>query len=130
MDLTDQRLGFWQGVAATKCSMSGFDRYDWGFGRELRQQNVQCLDLTSQRLGFWQGVAATKCSMSGFDRSTIRVLAGVAATKCSMSGFDRSTIRFSGRELRQQNVQRLDLTDQRLGFLAGSCGNKMFNVWI
>ena len=26
LDLTDQRLGFWQGVAATKCSMSGFDK--------------------------------------------------------------------------------------------------------
>ena len=88
MDLTDQRLGFWQGVAATKCSMSRFDRYPLRvFGRELRQQIVQCVDLTDQRFGFWQGVAATKCSMSGFDRSTIRVL-------------------------------------------AGSCGNKMFNVWI
>ena len=86
--MTDQRLGFWQGAAATKCSMFGFDKINGlGFGRELRQQNVQCLDLTDQRLGFWQGVAATKCSMSGFDRSTIRVL-------------------------------------------AGSCGNKMFNVWI
>ena len=38
------------------------------FGRELRQQNAQCVDLTDQRFGFWQGVAATKCSMSGFDR--------------------------------------------------------------
>ena len=68
-----------------------------------------------------------------------------------MSGFDRSTIRVLARELRQQSVQCLDLTDQRLGFwqgvaattcsmsgfdrstirvLAGSCGNKMFNVWI
>ena len=69
--------------------MSRFDRYPRRvFGRELRQQNVQCLDLTDQRKGFWQGVAATKCSMCGFDMSsTIRVL-------------------------------------------AGSCGNKMFNVWI
>ena len=69
-------------------SLSGFDRSTIRvFGRELRQQNVQCLDLTDQRLGFWHGVAATKCSMSGFDRSTI-------------------------------------------SFLAESCGNKMFNVWI
>ena len=66
-----------------------------------------------------------------------------------MSGFDRSTITGFGTELRQQNVQCLDLTDQRKGFwqgvaaikcsmfgfytstirvLAGSCGNKMFNV--
>ena len=26
LDLTHQRLGFWQGVAATKCSILGFDR--------------------------------------------------------------------------------------------------------
>ena len=82
MDLTDQRLGFWQGVAATKCSMSGFDRSTIRvFGRELRQQNAQCVDLTDQLLGFWYGVAATKCSMFGFDRSTIRVLAGSCGNK-------------------------------------------------
>ena len=72
--------------------MCGFDRSTIRvFGRELRQQNVQCLDLTDQRLGFWYGVAATKCSMCGFDRSTtIRVLAGSCGNK---------------------NVQSLDLSD-------------------
>ena len=78
--------------------MSRFDRYTLRvFGRELRQQNVQCVDLTDQRLGFWQGVAATKCSMSRFDRYPLGVF---------------------GRELRQQNVQCL--STKRV--LAGSCG--------
>ena len=84
MDLTDQRLGFWQGVAATKCSMCGFDRSTIGV---LAGSCGNKMFNVYQRKGFWQGVAATKCSMCGFDRSTIRVL-------------------------------------------AGSCGNKMLNVWI
>ena len=62
--------------------MCGFDRSTITvFGRELRQQNVQCLDLTDQRLVFWQRVAATKCSTSGFDKSTIRVLGGSCVNK-------------------------------------------------
>ena len=88
MDLTNLRLGFWQGVAATKCSMSGFDRSTIRVvAGSCGNKMFNVLDLTDQRKVFWQGVAATKCSMCGFDRSTIRVL-------------------------------------------AGSCGNKIFNVWI
>ena len=76
-----------------------------GFDRST----IRCVDLTDQRLGFWQGVAATECSMSGFDRYAPRVFGReLRQTKCSMSGFDRSTIRV----------------------LAGSCGNKMLDVWI
>ena len=92
--------------------MSRFDMIDQRLGflaGSCGNISVQCLDLTDQRLGFWQGVAATKCSMSvDLTDQRLGFWQGVAATKCSMSGFDRSTIRV----------------------LAGSCGNKMFNVWI
>ena len=89
--------------------------------------------------------------MSGFDRSTIRVLAGTCGNKM-FNCLDLTNQRLGfGRELRQQSVQCLDLTNQRLGFwqgvaatkcsmsgfdrstirvLAGTCGNKVFNVWI
>ena len=86
MDLTDQRLGFWQGVAATECSMSGFDRYPLRFfGRELRQQNVQCLDLTDQRLGFLAGSCGYKMLNVDLTDQRLGFWQGVAATKCSMS---------------------------------------------
>ena len=89
--------------------MFGFDRSTIRvFGRELRQQNVQCLDLTNQRLGFGREFRQPNVQRQDLTDQRLGFWQGVAATKCSMLGFDRSST----------------------GVLAGSCGNKVFNAWI